>query len=530
MKRSEIGIIKTLGKGKTFSDLVEATHKSKSFVSKVLKGLIKKDLVKREGSIYRLSSNPKSLLISSIVKAFPNLLIGKREVLLKNLAEDHTLQELQVLTGISLKQIIEYLKEFKSYGVVIEKNGKYVLNKEKEEIFELARLLSLEEKSRGIVWKRGEEILKVSEEEENGSLTAFSLFPDFGIKIFLPRNYYYLPKKKLGLEEILVHSLVFSQTLQEKILVTIFYLKNESSIDKRLLFSLAKKFGVIDRLEEMMNFIEKKETKTYNSLIEKAREYGIEIKPRVSSSEELKELFEEMDSTLKNECSIYLLGGANMVLRGLKISTKDVDVLVDRRGFLLVKEALISMGFSHRDSIFERGNYRVDLFKERILRGYRISKGMKARAESFWKGKNLKVYLLSLEDVFLFKSYAGREVDLEDCRILAEQKLNWKIILEESLRQQERMEKVVLLTLMDVLDELKAKYKIETPIEKKLDSYVLERLLLVVLKKPMSIKELVYKLEKPETTLRKFLRKLLKEKKIVKIRKKRKFLYVLKNF
>ena len=528
MKKSELGIIKILGKGKTFKDLVKATHKSKSFVSKVLKSLIKKDLIKQEGNVYRLSPNPKSLLISSIARTFPGLLIGKREVLLKNLAEEHTLQELQALTGISLKQIIEYLKEFKSYGVIVEKNGKYTLNREKEEVFELVKLFSLEEKSRGIVWKRGEEMLKVSEEEEDGSLTAFSLFPDFGIKIFIPRNYYYFPKKKLSLEEILVHSLVFSQTLQEKILVAIFYLKNEDSIDKNLLFSLARRFNVVDRLQELMNLVEKKGTRINEDLIEKAREYGIEMKPGVSSSRELKELFKEIDSALKNECSIYLLGGANMVLRGLKVSTKDVDVLVERRDFLLLKKALVSIGFRHRDSIFEKGNYRIDLFKERILRGYRISRGMRARAESFWKGKNLRVYLLSLEDVFLFKSYAGREVDLEDCRILAEQKLNWRVILKESLKQQERMRKVILLTLVDVLDELKEKYRIETPIEKKLDSYVLERLLLIVLKKPMSIKELVQKLERPETTLRKFLRKLLEEKKIIRIREKRRFLYVLR--
>lgn len=531
MNKLELELLKLLGKERKFKEIVSLTEKSKSLVSRVLKQLVNKDLVRKNDSYYSISPNPKSILILKVSAKYPNLLIGKREIVLKFLQEKRSLSEIQALTGISLKQLSTYLKEFSSYGIVLKEDGKYFLNKEEKDVCELVRVLSLEEEP-GVVWREGKEKLKVSEEPEEGSLTAFSLFPRFGIEIFTPKKYYYFPRRTLSKEEIFVHALVFANNVQEKILATIFYAKFKKQMSGIKIFSLAKKFGVVDKLEEIKKLLKGEGSfVSYGEFMKKAEEYGIKA-DRVSSREDLIRIFEEIDSKLTERCRIYLTGGANMVLKGLKISTKDLDILVSKEDFDRVLKALSLLGFSCKNDICERNDLKIDIFREKILSGYRLSRRMKQRAELFWKGKNLEVRLLSLEDVFLFKSYAGREVDVDDCRILATQNLNWKVILEECLEQQKREKRLISLTLLDVLDELKTRYKIETPIERRLDSFVLRRVVLYCLRRPKSVKELVSETQRPETTLRKVLKELLKEGKIkiIKKDKETKFLKSLKDF
>jgi len=518
MRRIEIELLKLLAKERKFSELVLLTRKSKSLVSRELKKLVEKGLIRKSNGYYSVAGNPKSILILKVIGKYPHLLIGKREKLLQALQEKRSLSELQALTAVSLKQLSAYLKEFSSYGIVLKEGRRYCLNKGEKDVLELARLLSLEEP--GVVWKRGEEKLKVSEELEEGSLTAFSAFPTFGIKVFLPKNYYYFPKKALSVEEVFVHSLVFSGSLHELLLAAVFYTKLRKQIDEAKVFSLAKRFGVVDKLEGIKKLLKgERSFVSYEEFVKKAEEYGVKTW-KASSRESLEKLFEEIDSKLKESCRVYVTGGANMVLKGLKISTKDIDVLVSRKDFEKLLKALRLLGFSCEHNICEREELRIDVFKERILSGYRLSKRMKQRAELFWRGKNLEVYLLSLEDVFLFKSYAGRDVDVDDCRLLATQNLNWKAVLEECLEQQKAEKRLISLTLLDMLEELK-KHGIVTPIEKKLDSFVLRRIVLYCLKKPKSVKELVCETQKPETTIRKVLRELLKEKKVKRVKKGR---------
>jgi len=529
MKRAEIRLLQKLSSQKSFEELIGVMNKSKSFISKICKGLLKKGLIevrKENGKrIYSLSKNPKAILILRIINRYPKLLEGKKELALKYLIKDIELKKLQIGTGISLKQLIEYLKEMKSYGIVIEKNKKYSINPEKYEVYQLAQIMGIEEEQ--MFWKKDGEYLKISREKEEGSLTAFSVFSDFDLIVFPNINYYYFPKKKLSLEEIFVHSLVFAQTYTEKILSALFYLKHKD-MDKENIFSLAKRFDVTSKLYDLIDFTKGKEVKdfgNYMDLVEKARNYGIGLEKKVSSKDYLVDLFEQIDEKLKRKTKLYLFGGANMIIRNLKISTKDVDILVKGEDYEKVRGALLLLNFSFSKNIFEKNDYRIDLFKDRVLGGYFFSKNMIKNSEPFWIGKKLSVYLLSMEYVLLFKSYSGREIDLEDCRILAEQGLDWNLLLKETIYQQEKIEKIISLTLLDILDELKERYRISTPIIKKLDSYVLRKLLLVTLSKPMSTKEIVKKFEKPEPTIRKVLHELIKSKKIKKIKKDKKFLF-----
>jgi predicted nucleotidyltransferase len=57
----------------------------------------------------------------------------------------------------------------------------------------------------------------------------------------------------------------------------------------------------------------------------------------------------ELDETLDERVGAYLLGGTNLILRGLKNTTKDIDVVVeDRETFLRLVDALQELGYEER--------------------------------------------------------------------------------------------------------------------------------------------------------------------------------------
>jgi hypothetical protein len=87
-----------------------------------------------------------------------------------------------------------------------------------------------------IYFKNDEEIIFSSNEELNASLTAFSAYENFGIKLYNITYFYYLPKKKLSVEEVFRHSLYVSEKNPEEIryiiFVALFYLKNRKNLAK----------------------------------------------------------------------------------------------------------------------------------------------------------------------------------------------------------------------------------------------------------------------------------------------------------
>jgi predicted transcriptional regulator len=538
MKSSEIRLFRELSKGKRrMKDLALSLNVSKGFLSRLIKGLIKKNLVQKvreEGkNYYKISDSAKSILILRLILSNPNILKGKREILIPFLIEKKSLKELQIETGISLKQLIEYLKEFQSQGIVVKKGEKYFLNPEKHELVDLARILKIERNKEIFIWKKGNEYLKIFDKPNPNLVpTAFSVFSKLGVEIVPDKLYYYFPKKDLSIEEIFVHSLVFSSTKHQTFLSIIFFLKNKERMDLEKIHYLAKKYNVKEFLQKIFDYLDKKKVEDERFLNpkefeEKARLYGAKLEVKESEKDKLLKLFKKIDKRLSKRVRIYLIGGANMVLRDLKISTKDIDIIVEKKNYKILKNTLVSLGLSFSHNIFKSKDYRVDVFMERILGGYFLSKRIKKKSETFIKLEKLKVMLVPLEYVFLFKSYAGREIDLEDCKILAEKGLNWRDILKENLLQEKELNTFLSINLLDVLDELNFRYKIKSPIIRSLDRYCTKKLIEISLrKKGKTVKSLVFELEKPESTVRKILKEMMKEKRVKRIKKGRTFVFM----
>ncbi len=164
----------------------------------------------------------------------------------------------------------------------------------------------------------------------------------------------------------------------------------------------------------------------------------------ISRFEDLNRLFDEIDKLLGEDVSFYVIGGAMMLYYGVKDSTKDIDIVVDKENeFLIVQRTLNKIGFIKKvpsieyrrvdlSQIFIRGDFRIDLFNKIVCKGFQLSYSMKNGAKKIIQLKHLSVFICSNEDVFLFKTFTEREGDISDCIAIAQKtSLDWAAILKE---------------------------------------------------------------------------------------------------
>ena len=163
----------------------------------------------------------------------------------------------------------------------------------------------------------------------------------------------------------------------------------------------------------------------------------------ISDFKQIKEIFEETNQQLTSNIKIYIIGGAVLLYQGLKPATKDIDVILpNKESYNTILETFISLGFKRKEPteiykkmevnvILEKGDFRFNLFLQKVFRKISLTDEMKNRAIQILTMKYLDVFLCSNEDIFIFKSMTEREGDLEDCITLAKRGINWDIILKE---------------------------------------------------------------------------------------------------
>ena len=164
---------------------------------------------------------------------------------------------------------------------------------------------------------------------------------------------------------------------------------------------------------------------------------------------DLIDALDDIGSKLKKKVQIYLIGGCAMTFLGAKAATKDIDLVVtsSRESDDLIK-AMRDSGFEHVNKltreyqaldatvIMQRPDkMRFDVFARKVCGKLEIDEKMQSRAAFYKTFGNLDVYLMSGEDILLFKGMTERAADLDDMRILVERGTDWDIIKEESFAQ-----------------------------------------------------------------------------------------------
>ena len=166
---------------------------------------------------------------------------------------------------------------------------------------------------------------------------------------------------------------------------------------------------------------------------------------------------ERIGQRLDNPLTVFLIGGGSMAFRGLKETTKDIDLIVSSGDNLSQLQAvLLELGYDivrEPDEEYEElgaqrilennDGCRIDIFNQQVVGKLILSSGIRERSERYLNPGNLVVELVSPEDIFLFKSVAGRVDDSEDMFSLIQTGLKFGVVKAE-------------LEVLHVLDEPKS--------------------------------------------------------------------------
>lgn len=159
----------------------------------------------------------------------------------------------------------------------------------------------------------------------------------------------------------------------------------------------------------------------------------------------------QIDSLLKKEIEIYLLGGSAMSFYGLKDATKDVDVLFKNQyDCALFFNAITELGYETSEHyfppllqmeatffIYKDDEIWIDLFVDNVMGKFRLTDSIKKRSvKTNLSTTHLNVNCLDKNDIFLFKSITPRERDEDDLILmLTKTEIDFDIIHSEIKNQ-----------------------------------------------------------------------------------------------
>lgn len=194
----------------------------------------------------------------------------------------------------------------------------------------------------------------------------------------------------------------------------------------------------------------------------------------------------ELGTTLNTEVTAFLIGGGAMAFRGVKDTTKDIDLVATTEvEFDRLLAALDEQGYeevSDLDETYQRlgarlcvendDGCRIDVFNRQVANELIFSDGMQQRSEDHFSSEQVAVRLTALEDIFLFKSVAKRPDDIDDMNTLVQTRLDFNAIEHEITAQIGLLNGKQFTThIRDSLDELYDLYEVQTPLEGMIDEY-----------------------------------------------------------
>jgi len=195
---------------------------------------------------------------------------------------------------------------------------------------------------------------------------------------------------------------------------------------------------------------------------------------------------QKIGADLKTSLEIYLIGGGAMSFLNLKDATKDIDVVVSNTADLSNLVGALEAGdyeeVKEPDTEYEElgasaileneDSCRFDIFDRQVADKLIFSEVMKERSEEVMVSGNLTVKLTSPEDIFLFKSVAGRSTDIDDMNTLVQTGLDFETVEEEIEKQTHLLDEELFVTYIgEALGELQESHGVTIP----LTEYVQER-------------------------------------------------------
>ena len=509
MNKTSIQLLKKISKGtNTITVLKQDLGISDSQFNLLVKELVDQNYVHKEDGVLKINLNPKYALFNKMSTHYDieKLLHDSNEKILISITEPRTFEEIEKITGLSLRTIQRTISDFNSIGVITKTNNKINLKRENEDVFLFAKYLKTEENAKltepnsEIIYQDSMRVLKktLKNENINGELTGLSLFSDYGIDYHTINDYYIKQDGAITLEDVLIHSIISAIQNKNKNEITIcmlFYLKNRDKMDPLEIRRTARLYSISNIWIDVEGYIRNNpvtNTELFlpkNEFEEKARLYNISPDLYTLPTAYPK-LFEEIGEQLEKPVKAYLFGGENMRKKGIKPRTKDCDIIVTDgdEGNALVAcleqigyRSLNKLHFTEDDNridpfdILEHpARSRIDLFKTRIARKLLLSENMIKRSTVEEFGK-LILHSICNEDLFLLKAVTLREGDIQDLGLIVQAgNFDWKIVWKELLRQEHDTKTNFSSSILESLDDLHEQTGINSPFYKRLRTRALD--------------------------------------------------------
>lgn len=188
-------------------------------------------------------------------------------------------------------------------------------------------------------------------------------------------------------------------------------------------------------------------------------------------------LFIAIGELLPHCVSAYAIGGTALMLRSMKNSTLDIDIVfdtnTDRALFITAlktlgaRESDVTLVYGlkeHTPYMLELKGARFDLFVNKIITSI-FSEPMKQRAQQTHEfGRNFIIKAADAHDVLIMKSVTSREKDeIDIVRISQSISINWKTIVDEAQEQVSLGNEKAILSLGERLETLNNRKALVVP-------------------------------------------------------------------
>jgi DNA-binding Lrp family transcriptional regulator len=286
LSRTELNILKEIANGKNkVRDIAEALNKDKSQIYRTIKKLENKDFIKLNNKIIITNKlTHVQLLLQELSRqpSFINNLSGCGIKLYTFISDNaKTIDEIIDNTKIKRSTIFAKFEKACRNNFIKKISNKYVLNnlwsKIKEFLNELKKYEETNDKripeGSTIYYKNEKEIIFSTKSKCDAALTGFSAYELFGIKIYTKDNTYYLPKKKLTIKEVFIHSIYYTEkekTVQNIILISLFYIKHKKYLSRI-------KHEIINNIKKIMKGEKISSYPTFEEIKQRADMYDIEM-------------------------------------------------------------------------------------------------------------------------------------------------------------------------------------------------------------------------------------------------------------
>lgn len=284
--QTELKILEQVSQGNiTVTGVARAIKKSEKQVYRASQKLAKKGFLELSKGNLEPKKSSHVIFLLHLLADYPNLtqLLSESGIeILFSLLKPKAVEDIINETGFKKSIIYRKLKQAMAISVVKKKNKQYFLDETlwgrlREFLEEFKKLLETTDPripaNSVIYYKTDKEIIFANKTKQDATPTAFSVYETYGIKILMPTNYYYLPKKNLSKKEIFIHSLYVTEkekTIRHLTYVALFYLKFKKYVSS-IKHPIIEKIRMVMKGEKILGYPGLEEIK------EKAEVYDIKL-------------------------------------------------------------------------------------------------------------------------------------------------------------------------------------------------------------------------------------------------------------